>query len=156
MRTMTVRPLRRLVTRTMVPNGNVRCAAVSLDGENVSPFEVLPAWVQIVASCGLSPATADTTSDANPVAKTTAQAAIRIADLIMRRVPCGRRNCHAVHGDRNRVPAARFPKGRLKFNGRRRPRLRTPYAGFDRPACATSAWMARQWRTRLPWATTYC
>src|SRR5580658_796875 len=99
MRTMTVRPLRRLVTRTMVPNGSVRCAAVSLDGENVSPFAVLPAWVQIAATCGLSPARTGT-------ADTAAQTARQIAGLIMRRVPSG---------STNRVPARRFHKRQIIY-----------------------------------------
>src|SRR6202030_122974 len=81
MRTMTVRPLRWLVTRTMVPNGSVRCAAVSLPGEKVSPFAVLPAWVQIAAICDFSPARTGTAD--------TAQTARQIAGLIMWRDPLG-------------------------------------------------------------------
>jgi hypothetical protein len=34
--------LLKLVTRTMVPNGKVRWAAVSLSGENLSPLAVMP------------------------------------------------------------------------------------------------------------------
>jgi hypothetical protein len=41
-RTTTERPLRRLVTRTIVPKGDVRCAAVSLSGEYDSPLDVVP------------------------------------------------------------------------------------------------------------------
>jgi hypothetical protein len=34
----------------MVPNGKVRCAAVSFSGENLSPLAVIPPfWVQIAA-----------------------------------------------------------------------------------------------------------
>src|ERR1043166_2809352 len=35
-------PFRRLVTRTMVPNGSVRCAAVNALGWLVSPLAVFP------------------------------------------------------------------------------------------------------------------
>lgn len=41
MRTTTVRPLRRFVTRTLVPNGNERCAAVMAEGLKRSPLAVL-------------------------------------------------------------------------------------------------------------------
>ena len=40
-RTVTPRPLRRLVTRTCVPNASVRCAAVSPVGFARSPLAVL-------------------------------------------------------------------------------------------------------------------
>jgi len=57
MRTTTVRPLRRLVTRTIVPNGKVRCAAVSFSDTKRSPLEVVPpTWVQIEATPGFSAA----------------------------------------------------------------------------------------------------
>src|SRR5712692_214514 len=38
--TITDRPLRRLVTRTLLPRGSVRCAQVSLDGSKRSPLAV--------------------------------------------------------------------------------------------------------------------
>lgn len=41
-RTTTERPLRRLVTRTIVPNGSVRCAAVMPLALAVSPLAVRP------------------------------------------------------------------------------------------------------------------
>src|SRR5262252_7290601 len=41
-RTTTERPLRRLVTRTCVPNGRVRCAAVKPFARAISPLAVLP------------------------------------------------------------------------------------------------------------------
>ena len=44
MRTVTVAPVRAFVTSTRVPNGSVRCAAVSASGSNRSPEAVrLPA-----------------------------------------------------------------------------------------------------------------
>jgi hypothetical protein len=39
--TLTCLPFRRFVTRTMLPKGRVRWAAVSLRGLNTSPLEVL-------------------------------------------------------------------------------------------------------------------
>lgn len=42
MRMITLRPLRRLVTRTNEPKGSVRCAAVSALGAIGSPLAVLP------------------------------------------------------------------------------------------------------------------
>jgi hypothetical protein len=40
MRTTIRLPLARFVTRTRVPNGSVRCAAVSRSGSNRSPLAV--------------------------------------------------------------------------------------------------------------------
>jgi len=45
-RTMTVRPLRKLVTRTIVPKGRERCAAVSFPGANNSPLAVFPSFCE--------------------------------------------------------------------------------------------------------------
>jgi len=45
-RTMTVRRFFKLVTRTNVPKGSERCAAVSLAGENNSPLAVLPSFCE--------------------------------------------------------------------------------------------------------------
>jgi hypothetical protein len=45
-RTMTVRRFFKLVTRTNVPKGNERCAAVSFAGENNSPLAVLPSFCE--------------------------------------------------------------------------------------------------------------
>jgi len=45
-RTMTVRRFLKLVTRTNVPKGNERCAAVSFAGENNSPLAVLPSFCE--------------------------------------------------------------------------------------------------------------
>src|SRR5262245_63863776 len=42
MRTTTERPLRRLVTRTLLPNGSERCAAVKPPGCARSPLAVRP------------------------------------------------------------------------------------------------------------------
>ena len=45
-RTMTVRPFCKLVTRTIVPKGSERCAAVSLLGKNNSPLAVFPSFCE--------------------------------------------------------------------------------------------------------------
>ena len=43
-RTVTERPVRSLTTRTLVPNGKVRCAAVMAFALKVSPLAVLRPW----------------------------------------------------------------------------------------------------------------
>src|SRR5665647_631370 len=52
MRTITDRPLRMLVTRTFVPKGSVRCAAVNPFGPDTSPLAVRPP--RYYAACPVS------------------------------------------------------------------------------------------------------
>jgi hypothetical protein len=82
-RTTTLRPLRTLVTRTIVPKGKVRCAAVSFAEENASPLVVVPPFcVQMAAINGL-PATAAALVVRS---KATQTALITLLDTVLRTV----------------------------------------------------------------------
>ena len=78
-RTVTLRPLRRSVTRTRLPNGRVRCAAIMAFGSNFTPLAVrLPANLSpyhdaLPHSCAIAPpdaaATASATNTIHPPAR---------------------------------------------------------------------------------------